>query len=156
MSTSGFYKIICDSFAKQIRLQEMFYHTNIYVHKHFTCIKNLSFVDKNGRWGKWTTKIKSITVTIRNCLQGFLSDTDRHILPIPPRIAHNWNLKVFKITHFTRPLTLLYCDCTKLTDVAVLIERLLKNMAAPSNSQGQATHEFYKKGTVAINWSYLK
>ncbi len=39
------------------------------------------------------------------------------------------------------------------TDEAVYVERLLKNMAAPRNSQGLATrtHESYqKKGTVAI------
>ncbi len=36
-------------------------------------------------------------------------------------------------------------------DEAVLEEGLLLNMAAPSNSQGLATHESYKKGTVAID-----
>ena len=35
-------------------------------------------------------------------------------------------------------------------DEAMYVEHLLKNMAAPSNSQGLATHESIKKGTVAI------
>ncbi len=36
------------------------------------------------------------------------------------------------------------------TDEAMNVERLLKNMAAPSNSQGLAVHKYDKKGTVAI------